>query len=95
MTKNDMTKQISGKAAAFLFALALLLLSGCVSTGTRTVEVPDRTSDYVLGVGDNLRISVYGEEALTGEFKVNAKGAVSLPLINDVQAAGATAAWRC
>lgn len=89
MTKKNIIKHISGKALALLLTCAL---SACVTTGTRTVEVPDRTTDYVLGVGDNLRISVYGEEQITGEYKVDAKGAISLPLIKDVQAAGSTAA---
>ena len=39
---------------------------------------------YILGTGDKLRITVFGEPDLSGEFKVGASGAVSLPLIGDV-----------
>ena len=46
--------------------------------------------DYVLGPGDNLRISVFGEQGLSGEFNVSGNGRVSFPLIGDVQAAGKT-----
>ena len=88
--KKDMMKTILGKGTAFLCALmAVILIGGCAMGGTRTVEVADST-DYVLGVGDVLRINVFGQETLTGEFKVDAKGDVSFPLINDVAAAGFT-----
>jgi protein involved in polysaccharide export with SLBB domain len=43
--------------------------------------------EYRLGAGDKIRIIIYGEEALSGEFFVAGSGKVSLPLIGDVQAA--------
>jgi polysaccharide export outer membrane protein len=46
--------------------------------------------DYRLGAGDKIRVIVFGEEALTGEFFVGGSGKVSLPLIGEVQAAGLT-----
>src|SRR5580658_10597034 len=46
--------------------------------------------DYVLGSGDNLRIIVFGEDSLTGQFTVAGNGRLSFPLIGDVQAAGKT-----
>ena len=45
---------------------------------------------YKLGISDKIRVIVYGEEALSGEFFVNDSGKVSLPLIGEVQAAGLT-----
>ena len=48
-------------------------------------------SDYVLGVGDKLRITVFGEEDLSGDFQVSSTGTVSMPLIGEVKAAGETA----
>ncbi|MDB5429089.1 MAG: periplasmic protein involved in polysaccharide export [Caulobacter sp.] len=47
-------------------------------------------SDYVLGPGDKLRLIVFGEETLSGEFVIASNGTVALPLIGDVQAAGLT-----
>ncbi len=47
-------------------------------------------ADYVLGSGDNLRIIVFGEDSLTGQFTVAGNGRLSFPLIGDVQAAGKT-----
>src|SRR5579875_3113954 len=40
--------------------------------------------DYRLGPGDKLRITVYGEEGLTGEFFVAGNGQISFPLIGGV-----------
>ena len=47
-------------------------------------------SDYVLGVGDKLEVTVFGEEDLSGEFQVSSTGTVSMPLIGEVKAAGET-----
>ncbi|HEX8217507.1 MAG TPA: polysaccharide biosynthesis/export family protein [Allosphingosinicella sp.] len=49
-------------------------------------------SDYRLGTGDKLRISLYGDESFGGEFEVGSDGAISLPLIGAVPAAGLTEA---
>lgn len=45
---------------------------------------------YRLGTGDQIRLIVFGEEELSGEFQVNGSGVVSLPLIGEVEAAGLT-----
>lgn len=45
---------------------------------------------YRLGTGDKLRITVYGEPDLSGEFEVDSSGDVRLPLIGQVHAAGRT-----
>ena len=49
-------------------------------------EVPE----YRLGPADKVRVNVFGEEALTGEFLVGGSGKISLPLLGEVQAAGLT-----
>jgi polysaccharide export outer membrane protein len=46
--------------------------------------------DYRLGSGDKVRVNVYGEESLSGEFFVSGDGKVSLPLVGEVQASGLT-----
>lgn len=40
--------------------------------------------------GDTLRVTVFGEEKLSGEFLVDPSGYVSLPLAGTVQASGLT-----
>jgi polysaccharide export outer membrane protein len=45
---------------------------------------------YRLGTGDKLRITVYGEQDLSGEFVVDGSGQVQLPLVGQVKAATLT-----
>lgn len=51
---------------------------------------PDATLDYRLGSGDKLRLIVFGEPDLSGEFDVSGSGRVALPLIGQVEAEGLT-----
>jgi polysaccharide export outer membrane protein len=43
---------------------------------------------YRLGSGDQIRVIVYGEDDLGGQFTVDGNGFVSLPLIGQVKASG-------
>lgn len=45
---------------------------------------------YRLGTGDKLKITIYGEEDLSGEFLVDGSGQVQLPLVGQVKAATLT-----
>jgi polysaccharide export outer membrane protein len=47
-------------------------------------------ASYRLGIGDKLKITVFGEDSLSGPVEVNAAGQVALPLAGDVPAAGKT-----
>lgn len=47
-------------------------------------------SEYRLGPGDKVRLIVFGEESLSGQFVVSGNGKVSLPLVGDVDAASLT-----
>jgi len=48
----------------------------------------DTPSDYVIGADDTLHISVWKEPDLTATLPVRPDGKISLPLLNDVPAAG-------
>jgi protein involved in polysaccharide export with SLBB domain len=45
---------------------------------------------YKLGPDDHVKVVVFGEETLTGDFAVGSTGKISMPLIGDMQAAGLT-----
>jgi polysaccharide export outer membrane protein len=45
---------------------------------------------YVIGPMDILAVRVFREDAFTGSVQVRSDGMITLPLINDVQAAGLT-----
>ncbi len=63
-----------------------------VSVGDRYVAADTSVTDYRLGVGDKIRVTVYNEPDLTGEFWINPDGAISLPLIGTIPALGKTVA---
>lgn len=48
------------------------------------------SSEYVLGTGDKIKLTVYGETDLSGEYEVGSTGVVALPLIGDIAASGHT-----
>ncbi len=67
---------------------AVLGVAGC-APGSSTPELPPyRPQSYALGPGDQLRIITFGEEQLTGEFRVDDQGRIGFPLIGNVQAGG-------
>jgi polysaccharide export outer membrane protein len=85
-----------GTAKRCITVCALLLapfVASC-SGGPQSGEVrPPRSvaedlSGYRLGSGDHVRVTVYGEDNLSGEFAVDGRGALALPLIGKVEAAG-------
>lgn len=45
---------------------------------------------YTLGNGDQLRVTVFGQPDLSGEFEVDGTGSFSMPLIGQVEALGLT-----
>lgn len=60
--------------------------NGSASTGKSATADPN----YVIGAQDVLDINVWKEEQLTKSVPVRPDGKISLPLLNDVQAAGLT-----
>src|SRR5258707_14510933 len=58
---------------------------------TAASKVPVSDPDYKIGPQDVLRIDVWKEPDISRTIPVRPDGKVSLPLLNDVQAAGLTA----
>lgn len=71
--------------------LPLLALAACATPGTDLPALPDgeRTA-YRLGAEDKVRVTVFNDPRLTGEFRISDSGALALPLIGSVQAGGKT-----
>ena len=86
-----------------LFVAAVLALVGLIPAVPIGAQAPaatptDRTASqataletYRIGAEDMLQISVWKNETLSRTVPVRPDGQISLPLINDVQAAGLTA----
>jgi polysaccharide export outer membrane protein len=58
--------------------------------GTAPASEAGTTSDYVIGADDTLHISVWKEPDLSETLPVRPDGKISMPLLNDVTAAGLT-----
>jgi len=54
----------------------------------QSAPAPVASPDYVIGPEDTLHISVWKEPDLTATLPVRPDGKISMPLLNDVQAAG-------
>jgi len=48
------------------------------------------SDQYRLGPGDKVRVTVFGDDQLSGEFQVDANGAIAMPLVGNVEAGGHT-----
>ncbi|HEY0106991.1 MAG TPA: polysaccharide biosynthesis/export family protein [Rhizomicrobium sp.] len=71
--------------ALALAALATMLLCAAAAGDAYS------GADYRLGVGDKIRVIVYDQPDLGGDFQIDATGAVRLPLVGQVKAGGFTA----
>jgi polysaccharide export outer membrane protein len=76
----------------------LLLLSACYQPGRFTwvddYREPQVSQDdsYVIHKGDVLTVNVWNQRDITSRSRVRDDGRISLPLVNDVEAAGLTPA---
>lgn len=66
--------------AARVTAVILLLISFAI-TPAFGQKIP-----YRLGTGDQVRVTVFGHEDLSGDFEVSSTGSITLPLIGAVSA---------
>jgi polysaccharide biosynthesis/export protein len=72
----------------FLCLLLCLLAAGC-APGRELPDLPAATQGaYRLGPGDIVRLITFGEDSLTGEFRISDTGMIALPLVGSVQAEG-------
>lgn len=78
-----------------LFCAAMLLAScGSAVVQPRASDKPQPLAqpgqEYVIGVGDQLRISVWKNPDLSTDTRVRPDGVVTMPLIGDIKAASMT-----
>lgn len=90
-----MNRQLLGALVAFSFFLSPVFCAAPraadASSATNTVASPKAADPgYRLGTGDQLRITVYNETDLSGDYNVDDGGFVRLPLIGQIKAAGST-----
>jgi polysaccharide export outer membrane protein len=88
--------------------VAFLALAACDSDSTPIVQAPDGATSqlastnapggaaagpgYKLGPNDRVRIIVFGQPTLTGEYSLDGNGVLAFPLIGNLPAQGVTTA---
>lgn len=75
---------------ALAACIAICAVAGIARAQTAPPPTPPQSMDYLLGPADKVRVTVYGEPSLSGEFFVTGSGLMSLPLIGEIQAGGMT-----
>jgi polysaccharide biosynthesis/export protein len=79
-----------------LFFLVLVSASGFsarlspASAQSQSLAPAASASSYVLGPNDRIRLKVYGETDITGEYEIDSTGNVSIPLAGHLKATGLT-----
>jgi polysaccharide export outer membrane protein len=92
------TGMLISSSLALVMSAAPLLAQSVVAPlpNSPTTSPPPRTNtgtvppDYRLVAGDKLRIEVYKDQQLSQSLEIRPDGKITLPLIGDVPAAGAT-----
>lgn len=75
------------------FALCIAA-PGCAAppapASTATIAPPSQDIEYTLASGDKIRVIVFGEETLTGEYVITSGGNLSFPLVGNLKATDKT-----
>jgi len=78
-SQTDGTKPVSGGAP-----------NASTAKPANEMQAANMPPDYVIGADDTLHISVWKEPDLTETLPVRPDGKISMPLLNDITAAGLT-----
>ena len=73
-----------------ILALALLVPGSVIAQSPEAAAQPESTA-YRLGAGDVIIVTVHNHDDLSGTFKLDGTGTISMSLIGTVDAAGLTA----
>jgi polysaccharide biosynthesis/export protein len=72
-----------------LTAPSILCASHVVASAQQQTAAPTAAT-YLLGPNDRVRVKVYGEADITGEYEVDTNGQISVPLAGHIEAQGLT-----
>lgn len=79
------------QARAFLMLMIMVPVTACTADYARLPPISSAgASGYRLGAGDEIRITVFGFDALSNSYAVSDTGTVSLPLIDSLPVEGRT-----
>ena len=97
MVQPNFGEDMNHKIATLIGSVVLLASLSVLAQKAPSAEsanskqpTPQAGPSYIIGPEDTLFVSVWKEPDLTATLPVRADGMISLPLLNDVQAAGLT-----
>ena len=70
--------------AAIVFTICSVNIISTAKPRAAGVEIPV----YTLGAGDRVKVSVFAESDLSGEFEIGGDGTIVVPLIGNIPATG-------
>ena len=82
------------RGIAPLLLASMTSVAGCASADTPAISVAQANTqlerDYRIANGDEIKVTVFDEPNLTGQYMVGLDGGLQLPLIGTIPAAGLT-----
>ncbi len=81
-------KNILKFSCAIISLLVVLMSFPSMATQPGEGEAFDVDSVYRIGAGDKLKITVYEEPDLSGEFEIDGSGVLAMPLVGNIKAGG-------
>ncbi len=90
-----MRRTFANNAAFLLLAVGVMAacsssLGGAIPVEQYKEEAESQTAEYIIAIGDMLGIQVFDQPQISGRMRVRSDGRITLPFVNDVQAAGKT-----
>jgi len=92
-------RRIANCSTRYFLIAASFALAGCVTNSSpqpdvyaeQTGSIPAEATSMQLQAGEKIRVTVYGETSLSGDYPIDANGFVSLPLVGAIRADGLSA----
>jgi polysaccharide export outer membrane protein len=84
------------RLSSVTLALMVLTMGGCKTTApyvwadSLPAQSESEGKEYVIQAGDQLSVRVWGQDSMSARARVRPDGRISLPFLDDVEAAGST-----
>jgi polysaccharide biosynthesis/export protein len=94
--QRHIQRKLGQRARMGLMSAALSGLVAACASGTAGAIPIDKlppeppSQEYVIAVGDSLNVQVFEQEKMSGQHRVRTDGRITIPLLNDMEAAGKT-----
>jgi polysaccharide export outer membrane protein len=82
--------RLAGLSVLFVLCVSGATISVPANAGAQALPEAPTAATYVLGPNDRIRLKVYGEPDIAGEYEIDSNGQVSIPLAGHIRAAGLT-----